>query len=112
MPDTELDNALAVFGLQSGDGQEDGAEEGKTVQPSDKAYLWPCNLPTFRLWQQVQTQWRVGGMGDRTGLDYAGVAAFMRDGLAIRAKDRAEMFKGLQAMENAVLDVWAEKRAS
>ncbi|MDO9277129.1 MAG: DUF1799 domain-containing protein [Polaromonas sp.] len=103
---------MAVFGLRPDDGTEDGEEEGRAPQPQDKVYLWPCNVAAFRLWQQVQTQWRVGGMGDKTGLDYAGVTAFMRDVLAIKAKDRAELFNGLQAMEFAVLDVWAEQRAS
>ena len=32
----------------------------QTVQPSAKVYPWTCNLAAFRLWQQVQMQWRVG----------------------------------------------------
>lgn len=101
----ELDEALAAFGLQ----QEpaDGPDGARVA--SSKCYLWPCNVPAFNLWQRVQTQWRVGWRG-REGLDYAGVSAYMRDILAIKPKDRAALFKGLQAMELAALEVYDQQK--
>lgn len=100
--EVEFDEALAVFGLQQG-------ADDDTPPPPDKCYLWPCNVPTFNLWQRLQTQWRVGGMGGCTGLDYAGVNACM-DLLRIKPKGRSELFSGLQAMEFAALQVWAVKQ--
>lgn len=75
----------------------------------DVCYLWPCNAPVWRLWQRVQTQWRVG-MNGRTGLDYVAVLAFMREVLGMHRKARAESLLALQAMEFAALEVWAEQR--
>lgn len=71
-------------------------------------YLWPDNLPAWRAWCAVQTQWRVGP-GGPTGLDYAGVSAW----LTIQEPDadrRRELFAGVQAAEGATLEVWSERR--
>lgn len=104
-PQAEFDEALAALGLQA------DAEEGAQT-PEDRCYLWPCNVRAFQVWQGVQTQWRVGGMGDRTGLDYAGVSVYLRDVCRILPTRRiwAEVWAGLQAMEAAALNVWAEQR--
>lgn len=98
-----MDEALAAFGLVADPGESGGAP------PDDKCYLWPCNVPTFMLWQQVQTQWRIG-MDGRSGLDYTAVNSCMREVLRIKPKDHTAMFRGVQAMEFAALDVWAEKK--
>lgn len=47
-------------------------------------------------------------MGGATGLDYAGVRAFLdeRD----LDQDRRDVFSGIQACERATLDAWAEQR--
>ncbi len=103
-PQEEFDEALAALGLQQV--QDEGACGGS---PDQKCYLWPCNFPTFKLWQCLQTQWRVGGMGGRTGLEYASVCAYMRDIARIKPKHWAQLFSGLQAMERAALLVWAEQ---
>lgn len=66
-------------------------------------------MPAFNVWQRVQTQWRVGGTGERTGLDYAAVTSYLREVLGIKPKERAALFGDLQAMEWAALEVWAEK---
>lgn len=71
-----------------------------------EVYLWPCNVDAWRCWLDVQTQWRVG-MGGRTGLDYAGVRAYLDEA---QPADRAGAFRGICACERAVLDVWAENR--
>ena len=88
------------------DGASDGA--GRTAGP--QCFLWPCNLAAFNAWQRVQTQWRTDGAGGRTGLDYAGVIAYLVDVLRIKPQARAELLGGLQAMEWAALEVWREQR--
>ena len=61
----------------------------------------------WNAWQSVQTQWRTG-MGGATGLDYAGVRAYL-DEIDLGA-DRRDVFAGIQACERATLDVWSEQR--
>ena len=77
-------------------------------EPERVAYLWPDNVRAWSCWQGVQTQWRVG-MGGATGLDYAGVRAFL-DEQDLQRDERREVFAGIQACERATLDVWAEQR--
>ena len=72
------------------------------------AYLWPDNLVAWQCWQGIQTQWRVG-MGGATGLDYAGVRAYL-ELQDLPPDERREVFAGLQACERTTLDVWAEQR--
>lgn len=96
---TERDAALAAFGLVA----------TEPVAPDETFALWPENLLAFNLWQAVQTQWRTGGMGHPTGLDYGGVQACMVL-RGIRKKDQVELFAGLQAMEQATLDAWDRQK--
>ena len=77
--------------------------------PTDVIWLWPCNVRTWGIWQRIQTQWRVGATG-RDGLDYAGVAAYLRDIERIKPRHFQDTFKALQAMEWAALDEWAKQR--
>jgi len=62
---------------------------------------WEC-------WGGVQTQWRIGTSG-ATGLDYAGVRAFL-DEQQLPADERRDIWRGIQAAEVATLEVWAERR--
>lgn len=71
------------------------------------AWLWPCNVNAWFHWNEVQTQWRVG-MGGATGLDYAGVRAYL-DEAGVAGSERTDTFKGIQAAERAVLEVWADQ---
>lgn len=104
LTEAEVDEALQAFGLVR---EQDSAEGA----PEEKCYLWPCNVPTFNVWQAVQTQWRRAGMvGAKTGLDYEAVIAYMRDVLGIKRKDRAELFAGIKAMEVAAINTWAEQQ--
>lgn len=105
-PQGEFDEALAAFGFAR------PADEGEgDAPPVAKCYLWPCNVPTFGLWQAIQTQWRVGGMGSRTGLDYASMAVYMREVLRIKPNRRwGRIWSELQAMEVAALNAYAEKQ--
>lgn len=74
------------------------------------AYLWPCNLLAWQHWQGVQTQWRMG-MGGATGLDYAGVRAYL-DEECTDAAERCDAWAGIKACELATLGVWSEQRAA
>lgn len=78
------------------------ADDGERIE-----YLWPDNLPAWQAWQGVQTQWRTG-MGGATGLDYAGVHAWLQ--LHAPRQQRRELFEGIQAAERATLEVWSEQR--
>lgn len=115
-PEPDFAEALAAFGLQqvadapASDNDPAIASAARQSTPGAKCYLWPCNLPTFNCWQRLQTQWRVGGMGSRTGLDYTAVIRYMHDVLRIKPKVFAEMFRSLQAMEIAALEVWSEQK--
>ncbi len=88
-----------------------GALAGLGLQADDAAlevvYLWPDNLRAWGCWQDVQTQWRVG-MGGATGLDYAGVRAYLEE--AELGEERRDVFAGIRACERATLEVWAENR--
>ena len=74
------------------------------------AYLWPCNVPSWHAWSAVQTQWRTG-MAGATGLDYAGVRAWL-ELQDLDADARRDIFAGIQACEGATLAVWSEQRAA
>jgi hypothetical protein len=100
-PEQEIDEALAAFGLQ--------AEVSEGAPPQDKCYLWPCNVGTFNIWQRLRTQWRTGGTGAATGLDYSGVIDYLRQVAGIKQKALPEIFSCIQAMELETLHEW-EKR--
>jgi len=90
---------MAAFGLVAD--VPDGASSS-----SDKVYLWPCNVRVWGLWQRIQTLWR-SSMGGREGLDYSGLAAYLRDVERIKPRDFAQTFACIQAMEIAALNEWA-----
>lgn len=76
----------------------------------DKCYLWPCNVATFNIWGQLQTQWNIG-MSGASGLDYTAVIAYLRDVVGTKKKDIPELFQQLRAMEIATLNEWAKQQA-
>lgn len=71
-------------------------------------WLWPENVQAWHHWCEVQTQWNVG-MGGATGLDYAGVRAYLQISVPKR-KARTEVFEGIRAAERATLEVWDQQR--
>jgi hypothetical protein len=105
-PQADYNEALAAFGLQL------AAEPEAAPGAVDKLYLWPCNQQAWGLWLRLQSQWRVGGSGQRTGLDYAGALAYLHDVAHIKPKNLPGLFSGLQAMEFAALRAWAEQQQS
>lgn len=78
------------------------------VEPVRTLYLWPCNVQAWQCWQGVRTQWRTG-MAGATGLDYAGVRAYL-DLQGIEGDALRSIFAGIQACEAATLAAWAEQR--
>lgn len=73
-------------------------------------YLLPENRAALDAWLQVQTQWRVGGMGTPTGLDYAGIEAWMRcTGRAGNPRRARRLLQDLQLMERVTLNEWADR---
>lgn len=70
--------------------------------------VFPCNWPALRLFLAMQTQWRIGGTGTRTGLDYAALPVVERR-IGVKKKDRSRLFDDLRVMENEVLSAWAEE---
>ena len=64
-------------------------------------------MATWQHWQALQTQWRTGVAG-ATGLDYAGVKAYL-DEQGIKKTERREIFDGIQAAESGTLDAWGEQ---
>ena len=70
--------------------------------------MWPCNLHAWGLWQELQTQWRVG-MAGATGLDYTAVIAHLRAS-GLRGEPLREAYAAIREAESATLEVWAEER--
>jgi hypothetical protein len=93
-----LDEQFAFFGLEP---------EGPVLEEREPFYLWPENLAAWTLFMAVQTQWR-SGMGGRDGLDYAGVHIVIDQHRAWRTR-RRRIFAGVQIMERACLQAWAEQ---
>lgn len=79
----------------------------RTVQTAEH-FLWPCNVSAWHHWNGAQTQWRTG-MAGATGLDYAGVRAYL-DEQALQADDRTHVWACITACEQATLRAWAENK--
>ena len=97
-PSSPLYQALATAGALGG---------AAPVKPRT-LYLWPCNVDAWLAWLGVKTQWR-DGMGGKSGLDYAGVRAYL-DLQGLRGARRRRIFAGIQACEAATLAAWDEQR--
>lgn len=73
-----------------------------------ETHLWPCNLGAWGLWQELQTQWRVG-MAGATGLDYTAVVAHLRAS-GLRGDAFVAAYEAIREAESETLAVWAEDR--
>lgn len=96
----ELDAAWAAFGVQ---------REAPQDRDVLAFHLLPECVPVFQLWQQLQTQWRIGFAGP-TGMDYGAVEAYLRMSHNPLRRDPTTIGY-LRGMESAALKVFAEKRA-
>lgn len=81
---------------------------GPAGAEGEECFLWPCNLATWNHWAAVQTQWRTG-MAGATGLDYAGVRAYLADAVG-KPKRRREVFAGIRACERGALEGWGSAK--
>jgi len=68
-------------------------------------------VAAWGVWCDVQTQWRYGGMGSATGLDYAGLRAHL-DELGLCGDERRHIYNGIRAAEHATLEARAERAAA
>ena len=99
----------AVQAAASDWGFEVAMPDAPPPDDGEVCHLWPENLLPWECWHAVQTQWRMG-MGGATGLDYASVLAYLKDGRGLHSKERREVFGLIQLCERETLRVWAEKR--
>lgn len=99
----ELDSALAAFGL---------VLDRSAIGGPRPFFLLPDNLRPLQVWLQLQTQWlRVGMEGTATGLNYAGVEAYLRmSGHGSNPRRRQGLLRSIQAMEQATLAEWGERQ--
>ncbi|MBF8732801.1 DUF1799 domain-containing protein [Pseudomonas guariconensis] len=75
--------------------------------PEEMVEVWPDVWPAFELFEALTTQWRIGGMGVATGLDYASIPAAAAM-LGIKRRNLMEIFPDLRIMEHEALGVMAE----
>lgn len=77
--------------------------------PSGDVEVFPENWSAFVLFEQMQTQWRVG-FGGRTGLDYDVLFKLLDRHDFADATDWNDMFADIRVMELAALELFAEQR--
>jgi hypothetical protein len=77
--------------------------------PVEEILVWDINWNAFRVFNTLNTQWRIGGMGHATGLDY-NVIPSVGKMLGFKNKQINEMFPDLQVMENEALITMGENR--
>lgn len=66
--------------------------------------VWPENWRAFGLFASLQTQWRTGGMGGVTGLDY-NVLFHKMDRMKLSAEEYEQLEDDVRTMELAALGV-------
>lgn len=92
-----VDDALALFGLYA-------------VRPETQVievYLWPENLQSWNLFQELSTQW-VWGPDGKKGISYPSIEFVMKMA-GIKKRQRQRVYRDIQAMEWATLSAWNEK---
>jgi len=99
--DDETAAVLALVGLRL-----DG-DAGPANADGVPLHLWPENWPVWCLWRDLETQWRVGGMGGATGLDYPSVWLLVEQ--RFKRRERKTVFWLVQAMEEVTLQEWREE---
>lgn len=89
------EHELAAAGLTLEDLEGDGVE------------VWPENVRAYRLFCDLQTQWRVG-MSGPSGLDYS-VLFVMIDRMKLSDADAEDLEYDVRAMESEALSAMHEK---
>lgn len=98
--------AMAAFGAGP-----DDLTRAESVRGDRPFEVWPENWKAVQLFLALSTQWRFVGISTmvgarivQTGLDYSAVESIMRL-MDIKPRRRAALFKKLQIMEQAALDI-------
>lgn len=65
--------------------------------------MWPENWDIFILFCRLGTQWRTGGMGGASGLDYAAAYPLI-DRLAKSSEEWDQLLEDLQTLESGALE--------
>jgi hypothetical protein len=96
--------------ISAGFPEEQIEEARKRSADVEECEVWPENWRAVRYFVRLGTQWRVGGMGDLIGLDYAAVESALRM-LAVQRSRWSSLFKDFQVMEAAAVDYLREKQS-
>jgi hypothetical protein len=102
-PGKLTDAAAALYWRPPQLGEQDKIGAAIAAAMKDRVVeVWPENWPTFTLFYDQRTQWRVGFNGP-TGLDH-GVLYRDLDDLGITGDERLRVKAEISAMEQAALD--------
>lgn len=101
---SEYQAALAAFGVTDPDAE---AFVGRLAEQSGVVDLWPEHEPALRLFDAMQTQWRVA-MGGPIGLDYGPLPWVCRC-VGITSDQEPDVFADLRVMEDEALAWFAEQ---
>ena len=98
---------MSVFGLS-------GSDQARHIQEQDARRNPPFdlhgdNISAVDLFLFCQTQWRTGGMGGRTGLDYPAVISVMRE-QGLPRREREDLLWRVRAIEGGALGEWARQQ--
>lgn len=100
-PPAEIERVAQALQSQRAERESEPRQEGFGVYEE--------NMPVVEAWCGVETQWLYAGMaGVQTGLNYAGVQAWLQ--IFIKPGERQAIMRGLQLMERAALDAMHERR--
>jgi len=101
-PADDLHDAAAAFGLQIVGGDQ--------PVPDQYFWLWPESCDLWMQWLRLQTQWQVGPMGQRIGLRYEAVEAWLRAAGYTHGRQRGlhRALQDIAEMESAALRAWSK----
>lgn len=111
-PGTELLEAMQAWGAPPEEVDAVRAQLAASAPPADgDAFgVHRDNWPSVSAFRALGTQWVYAGMdGQRVGMDYAGVCAWLAAHVP-RPRRRRPLLRDIQAMEHAVLQADQEKR--
>jgi hypothetical protein len=89
--------------VQAGFPEEEIEAARRRADESNYFEVWRDNWRAVTLFARMATQWRVSGMGEIIGLDYAAIEAALRL-LCVPRHRRRSLFADFQIMEAAVID--------
>lgn len=75
--------------------------------PPEIIEVWDINWDSFILFNNLSSQWRIGGMDGASGLDYNAIPVTGKL-LGFKKKKLKDMFPDIQVMENEALITMGE----